>query len=90
MGEMGEMTKKQSQQQQSQHQQPMPQQISVRPIHHPQQFSPFNISTPMCVSSAASSSPFEQQFKTTVNPKRPRYSRGQWKLFPSPASSQPK
>ncbi|ESW24360.1 hypothetical protein PHAVU_004G124000 [Phaseolus vulgaris] len=68
----------------------------VRPIHHHQQLSsvvvvtgapPF-ISSPLYVSSGASSSPYEPQFET-LNPKRPRYS-GQWKqLLPSPPS-QPK
>ncbi|KAI4351846.1 hypothetical protein L6164_006155 [Bauhinia variegata] len=67
----------------------------ARPIHHQQSpvvvvsgASPF-ISTPLYVSTSATSSPFEQQFETvTVNPKRTRYS-GQWKqLLPSPSSQQ--
>ncbi|XP_027357297.1 uncharacterized protein LOC113866685 [Abrus precatorius] len=68
----------------------------ARPIHHHQQqqsqivvvtgASPF-ISSPLYVSSGASSSPFEQQFET-LNPKRARYS-GQWKqLLPSPPAQQ--
>ncbi|RDY04976.1 hypothetical protein CR513_11226, partial [Mucuna pruriens] len=70
----------------------------VRPIHHHQQqqqspvvvvagAAPF-ISSPLYVSSGASSSPFEPQFETTLNPKRARYS-GQWKqLLPSPPAQQ--
>ncbi|KAK7314934.1 hypothetical protein VNO77_33466 [Canavalia gladiata] len=70
----------------------------ARAIHHHQQQqspivvvtggpSPF-ISSPLYVSSGASSSPFEQQHFETLNPKRARYS-GQWKqLLPSPSSAQ--
>lgn len=50
--------------------------------------NPF-ISSPLYVSTGASSSPFENQFETTTlnTTKRPRYS-GQWKLLPSPPSQQ--
>ncbi|XVF50737.1 hypothetical protein PTKIN_Ptkin04bG0127000 [Pterospermum kingtungense] len=45
------------------------------------------ISAPLYLPIGATSSPFEQQFET-VNPKRPRYNSGQWKLLPSPSSLQ--
>ncbi|XP_007038523.2 PREDICTED: uncharacterized protein LOC18605455 isoform X1 [Theobroma cacao] len=48
--------------------------------------APF-ISAPLYVPIGATSSPFEQQFES-VNPKRPRYNSGQWKLLPSPSSLQ--
>ncbi|VVA11011.1 PREDICTED: Crinkler (CRN) family [Prunus dulcis] len=66
----------------------------TRPRHHQQQpppaAAPFNIPAPLFVPSGAatsSSSPFDQQhFEAAVNPKRPRYTTGQWKLLPSPSS----
>nr|KYP35580.1 hypothetical protein KK1_043380 [Cajanus cajan] len=67
----------------------------VRSIHHQQQQTPVVvvtgappfISSPLYVSSGASSSPFDPQFES-LNPKRPRYS-GQWKqLLPSPSAKQ--
>jgi hypothetical protein len=83
VGDKGDTSKKQQQ----------PQQVSSSP--HEESSSkqvvvvsgtitnPF-ISSPLFVSSGASSSPFENQFETTTSTtKRPRYS-GQWKLLPSP------
>jgi hypothetical protein len=83
VGDKGDTSKKQQQ----------PQQVSSSP--HEESSSkqvvvvsgtitnPF-ISSPLFVSSGASSSPFENQFETTTTTtKRPRYS-GQWKLLPSP------
>ncbi|KAI4347471.1 hypothetical protein L6164_008283 [Bauhinia variegata] len=72
---------------------PLEESTEARPIHHQQsplvvvtRASPF-ISTPLYVSTGATSTPFEHQFET-VNPKRIRYS-GQWKqLLPSPTSQQ--
>ncbi|PON88061.1 Protein kinase-like domain containing protein [Trema orientale] len=55
------------------------------------------ISAPLFIpSGATSSSPFDQQFDqaatatavVSTNPKRPRYTTGQWKLLPSPSSQQ--
>jgi hypothetical protein len=87
VGDKGDTSKKQQ-----------PQQVSSSPkaLQHEESSSkqvvvvsgtitnPF-ISSPLFVSSGASSSPFENQFETTstTTTKRPRYS-GQWKLLPSP------
>lgn len=84
--------KTQTQQQQHQHQQAQhvsssPQATheetitETRPVNLVSGATPF-ISSPLYVSSGASSSPFDQQFES-LNTKRPRYS-GQWKLLPSP------
>lgn len=56
--------------------------------HHPHDSSlivatPF-ISTPLYLPTGTTTAPFE-----AVNPKRTRYTAGQWKLLPSPSSSQP-
>lgn len=65
---------------------------SSRHQHHQQSSAvavsgaPF-ISPSLYVQIGATSSPFEQQFEP-VNPKRTRYSSGQWKLLPSPSSQQ--
>ncbi|KAK8530924.1 hypothetical protein V6N13_030856 [Hibiscus sabdariffa] len=56
------------------------------PLEESSAAPPF-ISAPLYVPAGATSSPFEQQFES-VNPKRPRYSSGQWKLLPSPSSLQ--
>ncbi|XP_061359003.1 uncharacterized protein LOC133303139 [Gastrolobium bilobum] len=98
MGDKADTSKKQPQQQQTQQissspKAPLEESITeARPIHHQQSpvvvvsgASPF-ISSPLYVSSGASSSPFEQHFET-LNPKRPRYT-GQWKLLPSPPTQQ--
>ncbi|XP_022714859.1 uncharacterized protein LOC111274461 [Durio zibethinus] len=44
------------------------------------------ISAPLYVPTGTTS-PYEQQYES-VNPKRPRYNSGQWKLLPSPSSLQ--
>ncbi|CAL5185082.1 unnamed protein product [Lathyrus oleraceus] len=92
VGDKGDTSKKQQPQQ---HQQTS---SSPKPPHEessPSQqvvvvsgTNPF-ISSPLYVSTGASSSPFENQFETTTlnTTKRPRYS-GQWKLLPSPPSQQ--
>ncbi|XP_039011023.1 uncharacterized protein LOC120140027 [Hibiscus syriacus] len=49
-------------------------------LQQPSAGTPF-ISVPFYIPSVAASSPFEQQFES-VNPKRSRYSSGQWKLQP--------
>ncbi|KAG6574138.1 Crinkler effector protein 8, partial [Cucurbita argyrosperma subsp. sororia] len=55
-----------------------------RHFHHHDSSTPF-ISTPLYLPTGTGNTPpFE-----AVNPKRTRYSAGQWKLVPSPSSSQP-
>ncbi|KAJ8771385.1 hypothetical protein K2173_026562 [Erythroxylum novogranatense] len=95
MGEnKGETSKKQAQQEVSPPpKDPLEESTETRSHHH-QQPSPAVvtgasfISTPVYVPVGATSSPFEQQFEISVNPKRPRYSATQWKLLPSPSHQQ--
>ncbi|RVX08218.1 hypothetical protein CK203_017716 [Vitis vinifera] len=96
MGDKGEATKKQQQQQHSTSpQDPLEESTETRQQHHHQQ-SPVVVVTgaqfipPLYVPSGASSATFEQQQQQfdVLNPKRPRYGSGQWKLLPSPSHHQ--
>ncbi|KAL5570162.1 hypothetical protein UlMin_026737 [Ulmus minor] len=88
MGEKGETTKKHHQTTQQISASSSPKVESTQPPTVVVSGPAHIISSPLFVpSGATSSSPFEQNFEP-ANPKRPRYTTGQWKLLPSPASQQ--
>ncbi|KAK9291508.1 hypothetical protein L1049_019456 [Liquidambar formosana] len=86
------------QQQQASPKDPLEESTETRQQHHHHQpptavvvgtGPPFISVPPLYVpTGAATSSPFEQHQFETVNPKRPRYGSGQWKLLPSPSPKQ--
>ncbi|KAA8533801.1 hypothetical protein F0562_031318 [Nyssa sinensis] len=101
----GENTKKQQQQPQQQHlssspQDPVEESTETRQQqqqqHHLQQSQAVVVSgapfiPALYISTGATSGTFEQQQQfEAVNPKRPRYTSGQWKILPSPSPQQQK